>query len=172
MAEPITDAERRRIRELHSDGHGCNAIARELGRSPGAISKAAKDLGLSFDRAATATAAAATLATAKAKRAALMHGLLEDAERLRRQLFAPTTLHSFGGKDHTYETAEIPEPLFVDKRNIMQSVSTAVTASVRLAEHDAGSDSEGGKSMLGALAAGLRVAYEQLQDAPDTPAGP
>lgn len=66
------------------------------------VSKIAKELGLSFNREATAAATEAKVIDAKARRAQLMHDLLDDAERLRQQLFALATLHSFGGKDHTY----------------------------------------------------------------------
>lgn len=150
MAKPITEAERQRIRQLHADGLGRNDIARELGRSAGVVSKVAAELGLSFDRAATEAATHAALADAKARRAKLMEGLLDDAERLRGQMFAPTTLHSFGGKDHTYETAEIPEPLFKDKRDIAQAVGILVEKSLRLDTHD--SDDQG----LAAVDAWLR----------------
>lgn len=161
---PLTDDERQRIRDLHAAGLGRNAIAEELSRSGSTISKAAADMDLSFERGEeVASATAAKVADAKARRALLMHELLDDAEKLRGQLFAPTTIHSFGGKENTYNSQNVEQPLFRDQRDIMQSVSTAITASIRLDQHDADGGADGAKSMLGALAAGLQVAYDRLQ---------
>ncbi|MGW1678517.1 helix-turn-helix domain-containing protein [Saccharopolyspora sp. NPDC002376] len=49
-ASPITDADRERVRELHTQGKTRNHIASEIGRSPSTVSKIARELGLSFDR--------------------------------------------------------------------------------------------------------------------------
>ena len=56
---PLSDEERQQIRDLHAAGHGCNAIARQLGRDRSTISRAANDMGLTFDRARTRAATAA-----------------------------------------------------------------------------------------------------------------
>lgn len=149
-AKPITDEERHRVRELHAAGLNRNAIAKELGRSGSTISKIAERLGLSFDRTAVKAATEARVADAKARRAQLMNELLDDAERLRSQLFAPTTIHSFGGKDHTYNSRSVDQPLFKDQRDIMQATNTAITASLRLDLHD--TDNQG----LAAVDAWLR----------------
>lgn len=162
----LTDAELAQIRRLHAAGSCRNEIAKILGRSGSTISKAAEKLGLSFNREMVKAATAAKVADAKARRAELMHGLLDDAQRLREQLFAPSVIHSFGGKDHTYLQKPVDEPVFKDKRDIMQSVSIAITASLRIDDHDADTGSEGAKSMLGALATGLQVAYDQMQNEP------
>jgi hypothetical protein len=166
-AHPVTDAERDRVRQLHAAGRGRNEIALELDRSAGIVSKIAKQLGLSFDRAVTRAATAAKVADAKAKRARLMHDLLADAEQLRRQLFAPCKVHAFGGKDNTYNEAALERPPFRDQRDIVQAVSVAVNASLRLDLHDGDAGADEARSMIGALAAGLQVAYEQMQSAPD-----
>lgn len=150
-AKPITDEERGRVRDLHTAGRNRNQIARELGRSGSTISKIAADLGLSFDRTTVKAATEARVADAKARRAQLMHELLDDAERLRSQLFAPTTIHSFGGKDHTYNSRSVDQPLFRDQRDIMQATNTAIAASLRLDLHDA--DNQG----LAAVDAWLRA---------------
>lgn len=161
---PLTDAERRKIARLHAAGHSCSRIAKELRRSRSTISNTARKLGLKFDRAKTA-ATQANVIDAKARRAQLAVELLTDAERLRGQLFTPTRLHRFGGKDNTYNSRDVDQPPFRDQREIMQATSTAITTSLRLDLHDTGAD--GAKSMLGALAAGLQVAYDQLQPEAD-----
>lgn len=140
-ARPITDEDRRRVRSLHAAGRNRNQIAKELGRSGSTVSKIAAELGLSFNREATAAATEAKVIDAKARRAQLMHDLLDDAERLRAQLFSETTIHSFGGKENTYNSKKVPRPLFSDQRNIVQAVSTAISASLRLDVHD--SDDQG-----------------------------
>lgn len=167
MQPPLTQAERDRIRDLHAQGRSRNDIATEIGRGVASVSRAAKAMGLSFDRAATKTATVAKVADAKAKRAALMNSLLDDAERLRQQLWAPTTIYSFGGKDNTYNSREVERPPFRDQRDIVQAVNTALGASLRLDLHDGDAGADEARSMIGALAAGLQVAYEQMQGAPD-----
>lgn len=140
-SRPITDEERQQIRELHADGLGRNDIARQLGRSAGIVSKVTAELGLSFDRAATKAATAAAVIDAKARRARLMEGLLDDAEALRAQLFAETVIRNFGGKDNTYNEKTVPRPPFRDQREIVQAVATAINTSLRLDAHD--SDEQG-----------------------------
>jgi hypothetical protein len=166
-ARPITDTERDQVRQLHAAGRGRNEIALELDRSAGIITKIARELGLSFDRAATQAATAAKVADAKARRSRLMLDLLNDAEKLRQQLFAPCKVHAFGGKDNTFAQARLDRPPFRDQRDIVQAVSVAVNASLRLDLHDGDPGVEEARSMIGALAAGLQVAYEQMQGAPD-----
>jgi hypothetical protein len=163
-ARPITDEDRRRVKALHAAGRNRNQIAKEIGRSGSTVSKIAAELDLSFDREAAKAATEARVADAKARRVDLMHALLDDAERLRQQLFAPTRIHSFGGKDNTYASRDVDQPLFRDQRDIMQSVSTAITASLRIDDHDTDNGAEGARSMVGSLFDALRGAYDQMQD--------
>jgi hypothetical protein len=153
---PITDTERDRVRELHAAGRGRNEIAAELDRSTGIVTKIARELGLSFDRSATMAATAAKAADARGRRARLMHELLDDAEKLRSQLFAPTVIHNFGGKDNTYNSRKVSRPPFRDQRDIMQAVSTAVGASLRLDLHDGDASIDQVGSLLGNLFDNLR----------------
>lgn len=135
--EPITDAERQQIANLHGAGESRNQIAKIVGRSTGVVSKVADQLGLKFDRSVTAAATEAVMADAKAKRAKLAAALLDDAERLRLQLFAPCTVHSFGGKDNTFAEAPVERPPFRDQRDIMAAANTALMAALKLEQHDA-----------------------------------
>lgn len=148
---PITDAERRRIAELHAAGKSRNEIAAELGRSTGVITKMAVQMGLRFDRAATKAATAARVADAKAKRAEEMNALLDAAKRLRLQLFAPCLVHSFGGKDNTYAEARLEQPPFADQAKIMQAYNLAMSNSLRLDQHDGDGTVEQVGSLLGNL---------------------
>lgn len=134
---PITDAERDRVAELHAQGLSRNAIARQLGRSQSTVSKLARELGLTFDRARTAEATQAKVVDAKARRAQLANDLLADAERMRQQLWTPTTIYNFGGKENTYNERNVEQPPFRDQRDIVHSVGLLVDRHVRLTEVDA-----------------------------------
>jgi hypothetical protein len=160
---PVTEQDKRRVRELHARNLSRNAIAREMGRSGRTVSRIADELGLSFDRAPTVTATEARKADAKALRAALTLDYLRDAQRLRQQLWEPHIAYNFGGRDNTYEQHRFPEPPTDAKLKLVQASTLASDRSMKLELHDADHGAEGARSMLGALAAGLQVAYEQMQ---------
>ena len=162
MVRPITDEDRRRVRELHAAGKGRNAIARALGRSGQTISKLADELGLSFDRSAVVRATEAAKADAAAKRAALMHHYLDDAAKLRQRIWEARVYWDWGGKDHAYDEKHVDEPIPADQLKLMQASAMAADRSMKLELHDADKGAEDGKSMLGSLAAGLQAAYDQL----------
>jgi ParB-like chromosome segregation protein Spo0J len=134
--QPINDDDREQVRRLHAEGLGRNDIARAIGRSPSTVSKIAAALGLTFDRTATAVATEARKADARAMRAEIALGLLEDVVRLRGQLFKSCTVFNFGGKDNTFEQALIDEPTFADKRNILTAIGTAVDRAMKLDAYD------------------------------------
>lgn len=134
---PISDATRATILRLHGDKLGRNAIAREAGCSAATVTKVVTQAGGTFERGAeVAAATAAKVADAKARRAKLMHDLLDDADRLRGQLFAPAKAFNFGGKDNTYAETLLDEPMFADKRNLIQAVATAIGTSIKIDQHD------------------------------------
>jgi hypothetical protein len=85
------------IRELHAQGYGRNRIAREIGKAPVMVSRTAELLGLTFDRSKIEAATKARLADLAERRALLAEDLLADAEKLRAQLWQPTTVYNFGG---------------------------------------------------------------------------
>jgi hypothetical protein len=167
---PFSDDERARLRDLHAQGLGRNQIARELGRSGQTISAAAAEMGLSFDRGpqvAAATEAART--DAKARRAALALGFLEDAARLREQLFAACKVHNFGGRDNTYNEVLVQQPPFRDQRDIVLAAKSAMEAALRLVDYDAGDSGQIG-SLLGDLFKAMQAKHGTGQPEPATPA--
>lgn len=137
MAAPLTDDDRERIRQLHADGLSRNAIAAELGRSAGVVTKVCKQLGLSFDRAATKAAVEAAQVDAKAKRTQLANDLLDDAAKIREQLWQPALVYSFGGKDNTYAQMWHDKPDFASQLKIVQAAKAALDGSLRIEAHDA-----------------------------------
>lgn len=163
VARPLSDGERERILSLHGEGETRNAIARLVGRSPGTVSTVVHDAGLSFERAPeVAAATAAKTMDNAAKRAALEELLLEDALRLREQLWQPALVYNFGGKDNTYEERTLPQPDFGGQQAIMRTVGVAIDKAVRLAEVSRGSQDAGPVvSLLGSLVDGLRDKYRE-----------
>lgn len=161
-ASPLTNDELDQIRRLHANGTSRNDIARILSRSGSTISNAAKAMGLSFDREMVKAATEARVADARARRAELMHNLLDDAERLRQQIWKPHEYRDHGGRDFVEQKWTQPEPTAADKLKLMQATSTAATTSMRLDLHDADKGAEDAKSMLGNLVAGLKAVAGEL----------
>lgn len=136
MHPPLPDEDRLKILELHAAGVGRNEIAKRVSRGVATVTRVVHAAGGSFDRAATREAVEAAKTDAKLRRAQLALDLLDDAQRLREQLFEPAVVFNFGGKDNTYEERTVDEPTFTDKRNILQAVSTAANAAMKLDQHD------------------------------------
>ncbi|MEU3102940.1 helix-turn-helix domain-containing protein [Streptomyces griseoflavus] len=166
MARPITDDDREQVRTLHAQGKTRNEIARMIKRSPSTVTKIARELDLTFDRAAeVAVATEVRRADLAARRAALALGLQDDAEQLRAQLFAPCTVGEFAGREGEWHTADLERPRFGDQRQIIGAVQTAVSTSLRLAPAEGGEGAEQVRSMLGALGEALQqAAADDLDD--------
>jgi hypothetical protein len=160
---PVTDAERQRVAELHAQGKSRNAIATDLGRSGRTISKIAAELGLTFERTRTAAATAAKKADGAARRAQLQLDSLDAAGRLLGQMFAPTVVYNFGGKENDYNERSVDEPPFADKRNIATAIQALANTALRLAEYDKATGNEDEKSMLGDLFDQLRAARDNAR---------
>lgn len=160
---PVTDKDIERIRELHAQGMGRNAIAREIGRGQRTVSEIAAKLGLTFDRTMTAVATEARVIDAKARRADLMNRYYEQAnkqlDRLDRGTYTVREV-SFG-KVLTYETDELPTQ---DVRNLMQASTAASTQAAKLEALDTNNGVDDAKSMLGQLASGLTAAYNAMNE--------
>jgi hypothetical protein len=94
----------RRVAELHAQGLSRNAIATDLGRSGRTISRICveHDPPLTFERTRTAAATAAKKADGAARRAQLQLEALDSAARLMGQMFSPTKVYNFGGKENDY----------------------------------------------------------------------
>lgn len=129
---PLSDEERARIVELAAAGWSRNAIARELGRSGRTVSNFAATAGLSFDRDATAAATAAKVADSQARLAELAATLIDDAHRIRRQLWEPCRVFSFGGRDNVYNEHELDRPDFAGQVKILTGVGIAVDKAMKI----------------------------------------
>lgn len=146
---PVTQADYDRVKELHAQGLGRNAIAREIHRGERTVTRLAHEQGLSFDRAgATAKATEAKKADGAARRARLQVEALEAAQKLMGQMFQPALVYNFGGKENDYNSTTLEEPPFADKRNIATAIQALAATALKLAEYDKATGNESEKSML------------------------
>lgn len=132
-------------------------IAEQMGFSRTTVSRHGKRLGLVFDQRQTKAATKAVQVTAKARRAILELQLLEDAERLRSQIWLPHTYIDHGGKDFIQVTWETTEPTPTDKLKLMQAATAAIDRSVKLTQLDSDRGATGAISLLENLAKSLGV---------------
>ncbi|WP_333811109.1 helix-turn-helix domain-containing protein [Timonella senegalensis] len=142
---------------LHSENLGVRAIAERMGFGRTTVSKHAQRIGLSFDRRQTKAATAAVQADAKAKRAALELALLDDAQKLRAQIWEPHTYIDHGGKDFIQVTWTQNEPTSSDKLKLMQAATAALDKSIKIAQLDSDNGAAGAISMLEGLAKQMGV---------------
>lgn len=168
--KPLTDAETAKILELVNAGGSCRGIAAEVGRSYSTVGKVAKAHGLHFARPGLAAATAAKQLDNAARRAILEAGMLDDAIRLRAQMFAPTVIHNFGGRDNTYAAEYIFEPTIQGKRDLAQAIRTLTDGAANLAKVDNGSDLDGALGLLGSLAKAFGLAQAAGPETPTEPA--
>lgn len=159
MARPITDNDRAAVRRLHAQGKSRNDIAREIKRSPSTVSKLAAEADLTFERGAEVVAATEArridLAARRIQLAELLH---IDAEKLREQLWQPTTYGEFAGRDGEWRETHLERPRFGDQRQIIAAAGTAIQQSLKLSPAESGEGVEQVRSMLGALGEALTQA--------------
>ncbi|MGQ4353169.1 hypothetical protein [Streptomyces drozdowiczii] len=157
-----------RFRALHAEGLGRNAIAREMGIAQAVVSRTAVHLGLTFDRSKIQAATAARLADLAERRSILAEQLTGDAEKLRAQMWEPTTVFAFGGKDNTFASEVLDEAPAADKRALMGTAGMAIDRSLKLAPAEGSSGLDAAKSMLGSLGEAL-AAYSRAEDSAEEP---
>lgn len=134
---PFTDREREQVRQLHAEGLGRNQIVRETGIHAKRVSAIAAEMGLSFQRAGTvAVATEARKADAATRRARIEDAALAAAEKLLGQMFSPTKVYNFGGRDNDYNEREFEEPPHADKRAIATAIQALAQTALKIAEHD------------------------------------
>lgn len=150
--------EDKQLIELHSEGLGLNKIAKRMGWSPTCIHDKAKPLKLSWDRSMLVEAHLARVADAAVLRSALELDLLKDADKLRKQLFAPAMAYNFGGRDNTYSEQKIKQPTARDQADIMRATTSAIAHSLKISEHDVNAGSGAAIGMLDKIADGIKLA--------------
>jgi hypothetical protein len=171
---PVTDADRQRVKELHAEGKSRNQIAAKMGRSGRTVSRicAEYDPPLLFERTRTRAATEAKKADGAARRAHLQVQALDAAAKLFEQMFAPTVVFNFGGKENDYNERPVEEPPFRDKRDIATSIKALADTALKLAEYDKATGNEDEKSMLTDLREALIKARVDGPNAAGSTAGP
>ncbi|QGZ53359.1 hypothetical protein GPZ77_34585 (plasmid) [Streptomyces sp. QHH-9511] len=167
---PLPEEFHDQVRELHALGYGRNRIAREINQAPVMVSRTAEYLGLTFDRSRIEAATKARLADLAERRTMLAEDLLSDAEKLRAQMWEPTTVYSFGGKDNTYEDHTFDEAPAAEKRALMATAATAIDRLLKLVPAEDATNLDQAKSMLGSLGDAL-TAFSRAQDEQEDTAG-
>lgn len=103
---PVTDKIRARVIELGRTGEWSrNAIAKDVGLSGATVSKICREAQppVTFDRSAIRAATEAKVFDAKARRARLAEGVLDDADEIRKRLFAQLTVKTTDGNGMVVE---------------------------------------------------------------------
>lgn len=151
------------FRELHAQGLGRNAIAREMGIAPVTTSRTAEHLGLFFDRAKMRAAMVARLADLEERRSLLAVRFIDVAEDSLERIYQPTTVYSFGGKDNEYNDHLFEEAPFDVRQKLATTAAIAVDKSLKLAPPEAATGLDAAKSMLGSLGEAL-TAFSRSED--------
>lgn len=159
---PVTDEDRRRVKELHTQGLGRNAIAKQIGRGTRTVSEIAAsfDPPLTFDRTATAAATEAKKIDAKARRAdiiAELYDLIDDELAYLRE--GPYELTEVSlGKPVRYTVDRLPAQ---DRKALVSSISSSITAVAKLEALDTDDGVDAAKGMVGQLLTGLGAICQQ-----------
>lgn len=154
---PFEEEEFHELRRLHADGKGRNEIATLMQRSPRTISTYAEQLGLAFDRTATAVATEAKKVDAKARRARIVQRLYSRTERLLDQLEGADH-HGFKFTTSTVngiETESLDHVPGQEEKALSGAITQYMNQAVRLEQIDGDPGVEAARSMLGSLAEGL-----------------
>ena len=166
MAQPVSDQEIAQIRRLHAAGSSANAIARELGRSPGTITRVCRRIGLTFDRSQTAAANAAAAVDFAARRAEQQREYLEIVDDYQGRLRSEYEHAQPAGAEGKVRRWKTSRPPAREAADLMRVASQATAAELRLADYKARDSHDDAREVV--LQFGLAVRSAQLPD--DEPA--
>lgn len=152
------------LRRLHATGKSLNAIAQEMSRSKGTISRKAADLGLTWDRAQVKAATEAKVADARARKAALALRALARAEKVYDRLEAEDRFKTLVESGPGVKTAQVLDFVPPEQERALANAAGAHIAAVERLEKMGTSEQDEAKSVLGNLMHGLRAAYQQMQE--------
>ncbi|MFB7294661.1 helix-turn-helix domain-containing protein [Streptomyces rubiginosohelvolus] len=162
-ANPVADQNRETVRQLHAEGLGRNAIAKQLKCSGRTISEIAGELGISFAARAGQVAAATEVRQADLadRRTAFAAKLQDIAERAAAKISQPLLYWDWGGKEHDFDTHLAPEPIPADKRALMGTVATALDRSLKLVPPKEESGVDEGLALITQLMSGLTASTKR-----------
>lgn len=140
MPAPISEATRQAIRDAHAAGASRNQIAKQLGISPGTVTKLCKAEGLTFPAIDTPGFLDSAAATVKQRTIAAHERHLTILERGQQRLLGhydgkgwPTKLRGINGTEHI---EHLPEMLADDWRNAESALASAASTVRNLAPVD------------------------------------
>jgi hypothetical protein len=152
--EPVTEAERMKIRVLHGKGWAATRIAKEIKRSVPTVTRTAAKMGMHFDHAQTEAATKAAAIDMKARRARIAARMLDESEELLDDLKRPYVDHTFSAAGVYVQHAAMPTPQ--DKAHLTRSAGNLMSEHRRLAEFDDDDGhNEAAKSLLAAVMEGV-----------------
>jgi len=164
MPNPWSETDDATLQALHDEGLSLNATAKRMDRPTSTVARAARRLGISWDRTRTEAAIRARVTDARARRAALHAAqldLLADA-----QTYARTVLGGGGyrvvrrreGGAEIAHDVEAGAPILQDVTEAGRALKELGIAEKNLAPTDDASTAEAGKSLVGNLMDALRSA--------------
>ncbi|MEJ6554040.1 helix-turn-helix domain-containing protein [Microbacterium esteraromaticum] len=157
----------KRALELAEQGMSCRGIAKELGCAPSTVSRWADRAGVSFDRAQTAAAVKAHTVDLAAGRVRLAEKMLAASEAMLDRIDEPYMVYNFGGKDNTFEQAELASAPVEVRRNVITTAGITFDKLTRIVEKsDTGAEQAAG--VLDQLAAGFTAAAAQYRSETST----
>jgi transposase-like protein len=155
------------LADIKAGGKSCHQIAKDHSVAKGTVSRIAKTEGLhdAWDRTQTEAATRARVIDSKARREALKDQLIEDAERIRARAWEPYEV-VVDNRQLGPQTMTLDLPPAQDVRAFYAAVGIAIDKHCRLEQYDAAGNDVDAKSMLGALAEGIRQ-YAQSTSEPE-----
>lgn len=158
---PWTSEDDDLLRELVAKGTSIAKTAEAMNRSYSTVQAHAKELGLQFGGNAPLAAIATRKADARAERAQFRAELMDDLKRLKQQLWQPTTVYNFGGKDNTFEEAMLDQPPIADQLRLVQAISTGIATIEKLEKMDADQGVSDAAGMLDEIAKAIQKAADE-----------
>lgn len=163
MPNPWSETDDATLKALHTEGLSLNAAAKRMDRPTSTVARAARRLGISWDRTRTEAAIRARVTDARARRAALHDTQLEllaDA-----QTYARTVLDGGGyrvvrkgeGGAEVAEIVETGKPILQDVTEAGRALKELGIAEKNLTPKDDVATAEVGKSLVGSLMDSLRT---------------
>ncbi len=143
------------LKKLHADGHGRNEIAKMMGRPPGTIKRHADELGLSWDRSATAVAVQARVARMAEKRQRLAEALLDASLRAVEDLDLPATVVELSRECEWVEHTTA-RPNAADQQRLMTVAGIGSQRHRDLVDMDSDRGASAAVSLIEGLVSGLR----------------
>ncbi|WP_146116816.1 hypothetical protein [Microbacterium sp. MYb64] len=160
----ITDAQRDEVTRLHAQGLSRNAIARETGISTGSVTRICTAAGLAFDRASTKDATRARAADMAQARTDLAWRLEAAANTMLDMLDKPFTVYAFGGRDNTFNSAELVSAPVDARRTIITSAAIVFDKLSKIVESTPEGTGEA-ETVLDRIEAGIDAEFTDVDDA-------